>query len=310
MPNNVLHTQRKAPLLIGMELLIKNLVLHEDEPQYETEGDATFCRRRFVGGVKRSFQNAETKWVLDSGSSYHITGNKCWLKRISEIDGDKQLQFSVASGTTFCPTHEGDIRTNEIKLSGVYFTEGCSMNIISAGMLESQGLQIDFGDGSFTVRNPESSALVGEGYLDTQEMRYVVNYLNFKKKYISEAGSAEEIAEASTIIAPEASTQRNVKKRKREATESWIVDSGNAHHLTSTLDDMMKLHSVDKSNISLGTPFGQKIEIRREGNKRSSTIRLNRVWYSLDISHNLISVPQLDIEGYKVRLLSGVCTVW
>lgn len=88
------------------------------------------------------------------------------------------------------------------------------------------------------------------------------------------------------------------------------MDSGNAHHLTSTFDDMMKLHSVDKSNISLGTPFGQKIEIRREGNKRSSTIRLNRVWYSPDISHNLISVPQLDIEGYKVRLLSGVCTVW
>ena len=96
------------------------------------------------------------------------------------------------------------------------------MNIISAGMLESQGLQIDFGDGSFTVWNPESSALVGEGYLDTQGMRYVVNYLNFKKKYISEAGSAEEIAEASTIIAPEVAveaTQRNVKKRKREATE-------------------------------------------------------------------------------------------
>lgn len=181
--------------------------------------------RRFIGGIQRSYQNSDTYWVLDSGSSYHITGNKCWFQRLKEIDTKKQLEFSIASGRMFCPTHEGAVRTEHIKLSGVYFIDGCSMNIISVGILESQGLQIDFGDGSFSVLNPETSKTVGKGYLDTESMKYVVSYLDFKKKLDSKDGSATETetAEGSIIMTQESSledTQSELnRKRKREEPE-------------------------------------------------------------------------------------------
>lgn len=90
----------------------------------------------------------------------------------------------------------------------------------------------------------------------------------------------------------------------------WIIDSGNAHHLTCNLHYMKKYRYVGKREIFLYTPFGQRIQITIEGKKQSRNVRLHKVWYSPDVSQNLISVSQLDMDGYRVRFFNGECIVW
>ncbi|KAE8723067.1 PLAC8 family protein [Hibiscus syriacus] len=88
-------------------------------------------------------------WIVDSGCSNHMTGDKQKLQNLSEYNGGRVVV--TADNSRLPITHIGKIivtpryNTNQVQLQDVYHVPGMKKNLLSVGQLTSSGHYVLFG---------------------------------------------------------------------------------------------------------------------------------------------------------------------
>lgn len=88
-----------------------------------------------------------SKWILDSGASENMTGDKSWVTDIIALDST--VRISTASGGSLAATSSGCVTfanhlKKRVKLSRVLVYPGLSINLVSMSRLASIGASIKF----------------------------------------------------------------------------------------------------------------------------------------------------------------------
>lgn len=90
------------------------------------------CKNTSLGG-KHSGMNLDNEWLLDSGASYHMTGNKGILKEMVQI---APVDVVLPNGECTKATHVGRVTlSTSINLINVLLMPGLKCNLISLAKL-------------------------------------------------------------------------------------------------------------------------------------------------------------------------------
>lgn len=101
-------------------------------------------------------ENKTAEWLLDSGASHHLFGNRELIARLELA----YLPITVANGAVIEATAKGScVVTTSVNrivkpmlLMNVYFAEGLQRNLVSVKQLRKAGLTVIFGD-NCTIRD-------------------------------------------------------------------------------------------------------------------------------------------------------------
>jgi hypothetical protein len=88
-----------------------------------------------------------SKWILDSGASENMTGDKSWVTDIIALDSTVRISTasggSLAATSSECVTFANHLK-KRVKLSRVLVYPGLSINLVSMSRLASIGASIKF----------------------------------------------------------------------------------------------------------------------------------------------------------------------
>lgn len=104
-------------------------------------------------------------WVLDSGASVHMTGNKAWLHDLRALHCP--VDVTVADGSTLQATHTGTATfTNDrhelVKLTDVIYVPALAFNLISCMKLAKRGAHVVFKERACDIIVNDQVILRGE----------------------------------------------------------------------------------------------------------------------------------------------------
>ncbi|CAH9097350.1 unnamed protein product, partial [Cuscuta epithymum] len=112
------------------------VVLHK--PAFTDEQWQTFIKlmencKATSSGEKLTGMNPDNEWLLDSGASYHMTGNYDVLKELVQI---APVAVILPNGEHTEATHVGSVAiSTRLKLIHVLLVPGLKCNLISLGKL-------------------------------------------------------------------------------------------------------------------------------------------------------------------------------
>ena len=90
--------------------------------------------------VSRS-SNRDSRWIMDSGSSQHITNSFDDL--VASVGVPRgQMVFTVGNDEMMVPTHKGSVRFGAVVLTDVYFCDSCPVCLVSESRLVEDGVSI------------------------------------------------------------------------------------------------------------------------------------------------------------------------
>nr|GFB25789.1 integrase, catalytic region, zinc finger, CCHC-type, peptidase aspartic, catalytic [Tanacetum cinerariifolium] len=96
-------------------------------------------------------------WIIDSGCSKHITGNRAlltnFLEKFLETFRFGNNDFAVIAGY-------GDVVTGSMMIKKVYYVEGLGHNLFSVGQFCDKGLKVAFRKSTCFVRNEDGVDLL------------------------------------------------------------------------------------------------------------------------------------------------------
>ncbi|MDF3686383.1 hypothetical protein, partial [Enterobacter hormaechei] len=93
-----------------------------------------------------SYMNKSDRWIIDSGCSYHVTGDKSKFITFTQYDGN-----SVRFGNDApCQIKgKGSIKlTEKISCDNAYYVEGLNYNLLSVSQLGNVGCKVEYGNKS------------------------------------------------------------------------------------------------------------------------------------------------------------------
>lgn len=107
--------------------------------------------------------NYQTEWLLDSGASAHMSGNRKLFVSLRKTN--KIVKDRLPHGLLKEINRIGDVIINEnFSLEDVYFVEGFAVNLIFIGQLtKTKNYQVLFNDNSCLIQERISKTLIGQG---------------------------------------------------------------------------------------------------------------------------------------------------
>ena len=113
-------------------------------------------------------------WMIDSGCSHYMTGDKSKFEQLEHYDGGS-VRFG--NNEPYCIKGKGCIAlTKELRCDNSYWVEGLKHNLLSVAQLNNIGFKVEFMNGEAKLLDGRGS-LVGSGnqtrgnlfYLDRSE---------------------------------------------------------------------------------------------------------------------------------------------
>ena len=104
--------------------------------------------------------NKNYRWIIDSGCSHHMTGDKSKFVNFTQYDGN-----SVRFGNDApCQIKgKGSIKlTEKISCDNAYYVEGLNYNLLSVSQLGNVGCKVEFGNKTAKIYDSDGK-LIGKG---------------------------------------------------------------------------------------------------------------------------------------------------
>lgn len=122
----------------------------------------------FVGGQKLP-ENPAVTWIVDSGSSEHLTNNRALLHQLSPMK-DPMTIAVAKEGESIVAKHKGEVRLTSVVhgksipvcLKNVLYIPDARVNLLSVRKMEMAGLTVTFADGKVLIRRGSEVVAVGE----------------------------------------------------------------------------------------------------------------------------------------------------
>jgi len=120
-------------------------------------------------------ENISERWIIDSGCAYHIAG------RLEMLTNRKPFQKELITPRgIMMSTYKGSVRTAHMNLCDVLHCPANSNNLLSVGVLDSQGCRFTFYGGLCTFVYKDTMEEVGWGMLDDSDLLYYLQRLETK----------------------------------------------------------------------------------------------------------------------------------
>ena len=117
-------------------------------------GNATIPENRLNGKFDVS------SWIIDSGATHHVTGDKSWLLSIRQI----HCSVGLPNGETVVASMEGSVRLSDtITLHHVLYVPHLSCNLLSVSQLNDNLQTIVTFNSNMCVIQDQTKALIGMG---------------------------------------------------------------------------------------------------------------------------------------------------
>ena len=108
------------------------------------------------------FVNKNDKWIIDSGCSHHMIGDKSKFTALSHYDGNS-VRFGNDAPCLI--KGKGSIKlTKETSCDNAYYVEGLSYNLLSLSQLSNIGCKVEFGNKIAKIYDTNGN-LIGKGYV-------------------------------------------------------------------------------------------------------------------------------------------------
>lgn len=117
--------------------------------------------------VASSSSTTGEKWLLDSGASFHMSGNLHWFedyKPHSKIPiqvGNNEYLYSLGSGTIRATSKVND-KLIPIQLQGAHYVPGVSENLFSQGAADGKGVKCIAEKGKIKLISDGNTIIVGD----------------------------------------------------------------------------------------------------------------------------------------------------
>ena len=109
--------------------------------------------REFTFLAEEVVKTPRTGWIIDSGASQHLCGNKNDFATYTKISKDQDI--TIADGTKIQATGIGDIeivtKAGSITLTGVWHVPDIGGNLLSLSSIIDAGYDVEFGPILHTV---------------------------------------------------------------------------------------------------------------------------------------------------------------
>ena len=182
-----------------------------------------FCSKKEPGQANSiDTSDKNTIWILDSGCSAHMTGDKCLLDGLTEIEDEKEFYLA----------DDGIVKTNQIGKAEIrgaikmnvnaYYLPNLKKNLLSVSQLIKDGYIATFDESGCTVSKEGKTCLTASLYngvyiLDLPELILSIHerlgHVNFK--YLSKMGFKEE----KPIVCKGCIEAEHIRKPYRNKTE-------------------------------------------------------------------------------------------
>ena len=86
-------------------------------------------------------RSSESRWILDSGSSQHITNTYNDLVNVVNVPRG-EMMFTVGNDEVMVPTHVGSVKFGTVTLTDVYFCASCPVCLVSESRLVESGASV------------------------------------------------------------------------------------------------------------------------------------------------------------------------
>ena len=131
--------------------------------------------------------NSDGTWIVDSGSSEHISNNKSLFRELRKLSSP--VNISVAKENQFITAwHEGDIVIDRggsdeipVTLKNVLYVPEAPTNLLSIRKITNSGFKVIFDDGCVEVLTKRGKLIV------KGELRGKLYWLNFNNSNTHEA---------------------------------------------------------------------------------------------------------------------------
>lgn len=124
---------------------------------------------------KESENDDSESWVIDTCCASHMAGSLDALTNPKPF----RKEFSTPHAT-MTASHKGSVRTANVKLSNVLYCPANTNNLISVGVLDSQGYRFTFYKGLCTIVCKDTLEEVGRGMLQDNNLLYYLQTLHTK----------------------------------------------------------------------------------------------------------------------------------
>ena len=127
-----------------------------------------FSGKKFCFSVKNAGSDASEEWILDSGASEHMTGNREWFHSLEKLDAP--IKLFLGDDTVRLGTHRGLVKMKyflrgnwiEIAIRDVLYIKEFGRNLISTDLLEERGYEVSFKNRKFRILDEEGNLVAEE----------------------------------------------------------------------------------------------------------------------------------------------------
>lgn len=124
---------------------------------------------------KKLVDDENESWVIDSGCASHMVGRFEMLTNPKPFR--KELHTPRAS---MISSHKGSFRSATVNLSDVLYCPASKNNLLSVGVLDSQGCRFTFYNGLCSIVYKDTLEEIGRGLLDGRNLLYYLQRLETK----------------------------------------------------------------------------------------------------------------------------------
>ena len=107
-------------------------------------------------------QKKSTPWILDSGCSSHMTGDKQKFTKIQDYDGGS-VKFGNNDGAQIVGKGTMSISDNKIRSEDVLYVEGLKHNLLNVSQICDRGHEVIFKKQGCEVRKEKNGRIVAIG---------------------------------------------------------------------------------------------------------------------------------------------------
>jgi GAG-pre-integrase domain len=119
--------------------------------------------------------SSEIVWIIDSGCTHHMTGNKMNFKTLQQIDGG----IDTFGGNQGKIIGIGSVGNQYITITNVYLVDGLNFNLLSVSKLCDNGYHIIFDSNACNLIDSSTNILLYQEKRDKSMYYLYLNHFEF-----------------------------------------------------------------------------------------------------------------------------------